>query len=47
MGSQREFLMIAGDLSTRQYAGNVALMIFSLIFNTQNMDCNIEFQVKK
>jgi hypothetical protein len=32
MGSQREFLMIAGDLSIQQYAENVGLRRFSLIF---------------
>ncbi len=47
MESQREFSMIAEDLLIQQYAGNAALMIFSLIFNTKNMDCIIEYQVKK
>jgi hypothetical protein len=47
MEPQQVSLMIAGDLSTRQYAENAALMIFSLIFNTKKMDCLIEYQVKK
>jgi len=40
MESQREFLMIAGDSSPWQYAGNAVLIIFSLISNISGMSEN-------
>ena len=44
---QQEYSEMKKDFLTLLSAENADLTIFSVIFNTKNMDCIIEYQVKK